>query len=83
MPAASPAVSGLFVSGIAKSMAREWVERRPFCDDIVASKLSDTTCTNPFDVFPMPLMFESFTAATAAEDLKRRTSLYEQVTRKL
>ncbi len=27
----------------------------------------------------MPLMFESFTAAaTAAEDLKRRTSLYEQ-----
>ena len=63
-----------FISGIATSIAREWVDRRPLYEAVVASKLSHTTCINPLNKFFMPLIFESFTAATSAENLNRKSS---------
>ena len=63
------------------SNARSCVDRRPFWEDMFASKLSATAWINPYlaSVVDFKLLCTSWAAAVAAEALNRRTSKYEHV----
>ena len=56
-------------------IANEWVDNLPWGHEMPASKLSAITWTKPWSALVILCSFGSFGAVTAADFLKRRTSL--------